>query len=153
MKIWCVLNTNTRDMVAFHEDKDIVEIYVDNLEKDSGSNLEVCKCKIDQDDLSKYRDLYLVPYKKTYVQEGYISFLDIVNDRHAVDDLKFTREILQSLVERDLVDSSKKKKKVMSVVNIINDLIDDDGHYTPSIETLKGYEMNFNSYNAATYYN
>lgn len=149
MKIWCVINTENNNIIAFHEDQDIVNLYLENLDDEASSNLECKKVKISDGKLPKYTDKYLVPYNKTYIQEGYIQFLDIVNDNNTINDLKFTREMLMSLVDRKIIKSDKKKKKICSVVDMLNKLIEDEDYYTPSINQLENYKSNFEYYSSS----
>ena len=86
MKLFAVKNSNN-DLIAYHEDLDVVEEYVRNI-KVSHPDIDLVIGKISEKFVYKKdptHELYLVRYSQTYVQSGYLVYLEVTSSQHIYD--------------------------------------------------------------------
>ena len=80
--MYCVYDDEDH-IIAYHEKKKVVSTYVDRIFQFHQINLDYKKIKSEYEKilLKGKEDLYLVRYADTYVQSGYLVYLQIVSDQ------------------------------------------------------------------------
>ena len=148
--MYCVYD-NKKNVIAFHDDYDVVETYVQrvnqshNIYDKDNSDLHIGKIKkkkikkiIDLD------DLYLVRYADTYVQSGYLVYLELLSDQHIYDE-KHCKEIILKMLEcYDITD--KERKAMEKTVEVIDRFLQESKKFTPNISELQRCEMDYAPY-------
>lgn len=143
--MYVVLNDNKK-IVAFHEDYDVCEIYVDNLEKSHNISLNIAKIKKKNKHLLKgLDDLYLVRYGHTYVQEGYLQYVEISEGQY-LDDIRYAKDVIYRLLEGAHNIKEKDVKTLSKSTKILDRLLEDMASYTPSLDILNGLKMDYEEY-------
>lgn len=145
--MYCAINEND-EIIAYHEDKEVVETYIYNVMRSNESkdiNLDLVKIKnkliINN---YKYDDLYLVRYGSTYIQTGYLMYLQIVSDDIAGDNI-YAKDLLLRMLEIYKL-SNKEAKAITKAVKVIDKIIEDEDYYTPTITELKKYKSMYSRY-------
>lgn len=142
--MFCVYDTDG-NIIAFHHKKRVVEKYIDRIYSLHKINLKIGKLK----ESSKYKligkdDLYLIRYADTYIQSGYLSYVEISSDQFIEDD----QQALDTLY-RMLELSRLKKKEVKTItkaIEVIEKIVKEDREYTPTIKDLKTMKHNYDAY-------
>lgn len=139
--MYCVIQNN--QIIAVHKSKKVVKEYCDLLTKSHPEiqNLYIAKFKKGKVD-DKIQRLYLVPYESTYIQEGYLDYVEIVYSSHPY--LQMVEKMIDILDERNL--SKKERRSIESTIEIIEKIVEDDRSYTPSLGELIQYENQYESY-------
>lgn len=114
MKYWVAYNDTKKhdEIVAFHEDKDVVQDYIDSVLE---TTYKLGRCK--SSELKKIKDvegLYLVKHLDTYVQSKFYELMDSFTQSE-VSDYKNAIRIL----ERSLVINDPGKADRKSIINTI----------------------------------
>ena len=144
--MYCVYDDNDR-VIAFHDDYDVVETYVHRV-KASHIDLpdlhigKIKKKKVKK--LQDFDDLYLVRYASTYVQSGYLMFLEMMSIQH-IEDEQQCKDTLLKILECNNI-SDKERKHLERAVKIIDRILEESKQFTPSFQELKGYEMDYSPY-------
>lgn len=129
-------------IVAYHEDKEVVEDYIYNaIRSNKLCNDDLRLVKIKDKLITKNRnldDLYLVRYGSTYIQTGYLLYLQLVSNDAANENKYLIDLLLRTLEIYDL--SDKDVKTITKAVKVINKIIETEDSYTPSIKELKHYK-------------
>lgn len=142
--MFCVFN-GKGEIVAFHDYVDVVEEYVDHIKMHhKDAELHIGKLKKKKANSVRYADLYLVRYADTYVQQGYLEYLSYFSDQDLYD-LKYAKEVLLRLLEGKNFDK-KDKKYVERVIYILDEELQNDKEYTPTIDELRRFKMHYESY-------
>ena len=144
--MYCVYDNKDR-VVAFHDEYDIVKTYVHrvNASHDNHNDLHIGKVKKKKvKKLEEFDNLYLVRYANTYVQAGYLVYLEMISAQH-IEDEQQCRDVLLRILECDII-SDKERKRLEQAVKVIDRLLEDSKRFTPSISELKGYEMDYSPY-------
>lgn len=146
MKAYYIINKKN-NVVAFHEDETVIERFMNNLESRDKSGLTVVHGKLKKKELPQLSDMYLIPYRKTYIQERYIDTMNILEDGGRLEDLVFTKEML-STIYNELIESGDKTKakKINSAINVLYDLISDIEFCTPDSSSLENAKLQFESF-------
>lgn len=137
------------NIIAFHEDYDVCEEYVENVFK-YNKNLEPGDLSIDKlKKKSKYKlenkdDLYLVRYANTYVQNGYLWYLEVLNGQ-LIDDDKYCLDVLKRILETSNI-SKDEYKVIKKAIVVVERLTDEDCCYTPSLDYLKRIKLDYDPY-------
>lgn len=144
--MWCVYDSD-ENIIAFHDSKKVVEKYVDSVFSIHNILLEIGKIKKDSEyKLQNNDELYLVRYNDTYVQEGYLLYLQIVSDcRCGVEDEEFTRDILFRLLEMNRL-NNKEKKVIEKAIKVIDSLLAEDEKFIPTLDQLKSLKLDYDPY-------
>ena len=148
--MYCVYD-NKKNVIAFHDDLDVVETYVQRVNQshivndDGASELHIGKIKKKKlKSIVDLDDLYLVRYADTYVQTGYLVYLELLSDQHIYDE-KHCKEIILRMLEcYDITD--KERKAMEKTVETIDRFLQESKTFTPSISELKMYEMDYAPY-------
>ena len=138
MKIFAVKNSNN-SLIAYHEDLDVVEEYVRNVKvSHPDADLIIGKmsnrfvCKKDPD-----HELYLVRYSETYVQSGYLVYLEVNSSQH-IYDMQFCKEIIIRTIDqwKDELDV-KDIKCLKKAAKIFDEILFDAETFTPTLSELR----------------
>lgn len=148
--MFCVLDEN-ENIIAYHENKSIVKKYVGNIYRCHSILLTIKKYKKNDSIYTNLPDLYLVRYADTYVQAGYLLYIQLLSDQ--VDyDHEYVRDILLRILEITTL-SKKEKKHLEKSVEIIDKMLANEKRYTPTIQDLKSIKTDYDPYfyNAGIY--
>ena len=134
-----------KHIVAIHDDIHVVEKYVKSVYRCHNILLQFKKVK--KSSLNKpeiYDDLYLVRYADTYVQSGYLQYIDFAQSQFIEDDLQ-ARDILMRIIEfSDL--SRKEEKKLLKAVKVLDNILKEDREYTTTLDELKNLKNHYDPY-------
>lgn len=141
MKVYTVVN-DAGDILAWHEDVNVVENYISKVYKTSKVSLNVNKERVDV--VNKLDDLYLARYGNTYIQIGYICYLSNLTE-NVIEDNRYARDIILRELER--CDLTKKEKKTLSkAADILDRLVYEDSSYTPCLTELQRIKEEYDPY-------
>ena len=120
--MFCVYDEN-KSVIAFHDEYEVTELYLNHIKKSHPdqdlSNLHIGKIKKKKiKNLIDMDQLYLVRYADTYVQSGYLEYLELLSCQHIYDE-KQCKDILLRILECNPL-SSKERKNVEKTVEIID---------------------------------
>lgn len=138
MKIFAVKNSNN-DLIAYHEDLDVVEKYVQNV-KVSHPDTDLVIGKI-SDKFVRRKDpnheLYLERYSETYVQSGYLIYLEVNSSQH-IYDMKYCKEIIIRTIDQWKDDMDEKDIKYLKkAAKVFDELLFDAESFTPTLSELR----------------
>ena len=146
--MYCAMNSENDEIVAYHENKEVVEKYIYNaMRSEASSDLDLILIKMKDKAILKnprLDDLYLVRYGSTYIQTGYVLYLQLVSN-----DIAGENEYLKDLLLRTLEIyklSDKKAKIIKKAIKVIDDIIETEDSFTPSIKELKNYKDFYSRY-------
>ena len=144
--MYCVYD-NTGNVIAFHDEYDVVETYLDNL-KSSHDNLpDLHIGKIKKKKIKNVKDLdnlYLVRYADTYVQSEYLTCIELMSHQSIYDN-KQCKDVLLKILECYPI-SNKERKSIERTVDIIDRLVKEAKEYTPTLNDLKSFEADYAHY-------
>ena len=134
-----------KNLIALHDDRLVAQKYIQSVYSCHKINLDLKKIKKSSIDKSEiYDSLYLVRYADTYVQSGYIQYIDYANSQFIEDDMK-ARDILIRVLEYADI-SEKERKKLKKAIAVLEDVVSDDREYTPSFDELRNLKMHYDPY-------
>ena len=144
---------NERHIIAVHDDKHVIEKYVKSVYRCHNILLEFKKVK--KSSLNKpeiYDDLYLVRFADTYVQSGYLQYVDLAQSQFIEDDI-CARDILLRILEYGDI-SDKDAKKLAKAVKVLENILAEDREYTVTFDELKELKYHYDPYiyNTGLYY-
>lgn len=144
--MYAVINTSSKEIIAYHEDEEIVEFYLDSVEDDKKDDLSIIKIKkkYKEEIIKKYEDLHLVRFGNTYVQSGYIIYIKL-SSQDILDDEEYTRDILLRIIETQNLNDNE-IKKLSKAIEVVDRLINEDKTYTPSYSELKRMKSHYDLY-------
>ena len=143
--MYCILNEK-KQMIAFHDELRVVELYKELIQKNHGINLEIRKIKKNyKKHIKDFDDLYLVKYGEAYVQSGYLLYLQLTSNQ-SIDDMQSTKDTLLMILETRENLTRKEEKNVKKVVELLDDLITEDSSYVPDLDTLKSMKQDYDPY-------
>lgn len=133
------------NIIAFHDSKKVVQKYIDTVFSIHKVELKLGKIKktsewkiLDKD------DLYLVRFNDTYVQSGYLLYLELAEDS-LIKDEETARDILSKIIEIGRV-TDKETKKLEKAIKVIEDLLSEDRSYVPTLTQLKSMKLDYDPY-------
>lgn len=148
--MYCVYD-NHKNVIAFHDDIDVVEAYIDRVNHTQKQSQNECSelhvGKIKKKKLKKLTDLddlYLVRYADTYVQSGYLVYLEMLSDQYIYDE-QHCKEILLRILECHDIDE-KERKSLERSVKVIDRILQESREFTPTLKQLKSYELDYAPY-------
>lgn len=144
--MYCVYDDHN-NIVAFHDDLDIVETYVDHVRRTNDEQPELHIGKIKKKKLKKLMDLdnlYLVRYSDTYVQSGYLIYLELISSQHIYDEQQCRDTLLKILECNDITD--KERKSIERSVGVIDRLLQESKTFTPTLNELQQCEIDYAPY-------
>lgn len=136
----------SNNIIAYHEDEDVVELYLESVENDIKDNLSIIHVKKKYRDklLSKYEDLHLVRFRNTFVQSGYLIYIKLAT-QDMIDDEEYARDILLRIIETQNL-NKKETTKLIKAIEVIEKIINSDKTYTPSFDELKKMKSHYDYY-------
>lgn len=143
--MYCVYDDEGH-IIAYHEKKKVVTTYIDRIFRFHQIMLDYKKIKSEYEDilLKGKEDLYLVRYADTYVQSGYLVYLQIVSDQVNYDH-EYAKDVLCRILETAQL--SKKDTKVLEKsIDILDKIIYEEAAYTPTIKELQRYKYDYDPY-------
>lgn len=144
--MYCVYDNNS-NIVAFHDEYDVVETYIRHVKLSNPSSPDLHIGKIKKKKVKNILDLdnlYLVRFGDTYVQTGYIEYLEIISSQ-SIHDNKQCKEVLLKILECNPV-SDKERKAIEKTVEVVDRILTEAKEYTPTLNDLKMYETDFAPY-------
>ena len=142
--MYCVYD-DKGNIIAFHNKKYIVEKYIDSIYSHHKISLEIGKIKKSSKyKLNKNDDLYLVRFGDTYVQTGYLMYIEMCQNQILEDDQQ-ALDILYRLLEIRRL-SKKQSKKIMKAIEVLEKVVDEDRSYVPTLQQLKNLKMDYDPY-------
>jgi hypothetical protein len=134
-----------KNIIAFHDSKKVVEKYIYDVYNANKVNLELGKIKKSSEYKLEGKDeLYLVRFNDTYVQSGYLIYLQITMDEYVKEE-QYAKDILLRMLEMDRLDK-KQSKALGKAVEVIDEVLYEDSHYVPSLNILKRLKMDYDPY-------
>ena len=134
-----------KNIIAFHDNKKIVKRYTDNVHSVHKITLNIGKIKKDSKWKLRNKDeLYLVRYNDTYVQSGYLLYLQLSSTQY-IEDEEFARDILFRLLETERL-TPKQKKKLEKAIEVMEDIIEEDRNFVPTLSELKTMKGDYDPY-------
>lgn len=142
--MFCVYDSSD-NIIAYHDKRRVVEKYIDKIYELHKVKLNIGKIKKS----SKYKllgndELYLIRYRDTYVQSGYLVYLEMASEQFIEDD-QYALDVLYRLLETSRL-NKKQSKKIMDAIEILEDIVRDDREYTPLISELNHLKSNYEAY-------
>ena len=133
------------NIIAFHDDKRPVEIYIDRVYQSNKIILKLGKIKKENRYLIKGKDdLYLVRYADTFIQSGYIDYISY-SSLQIIEDNLLAMDILYRLLETERL-TTKENKTIRKAIEIMEEITKEDREYTPTISQLKSLKINYDPY-------
>lgn len=132
-------------IIAFHDEYEVVKKYCDAIKKCHNKELKIGKIKKKiLKNISDFDDLYLVRYGGTYIQSGYLEYMDIERGPYIYDN-RYCKDILLRILE--LYDLSNSEiKNVKKTIKLIDKIMKNDSDYTPLISELEEMKMEYEPY-------
>lgn len=155
MKLFVVKNSNN-NLIAYHEDLDVVEEYVRNV-KISHPEADLVVGKMSEEFVKRKdpdNELYLVRYSETYVQSGYLIYLE-VNSGQYIYDMKYCKDIIIRTIDQWKYELNDKDIKCLKkATKILDEILFDAETFTPSMEDLRSIKDTIDPYiyNRGTYF-
>lgn len=130
-------------VVAYTDDKEILEKYLFNIEKTTHKKYSFKKIKYKHiKNISEYDDLYLIRYGDTYIPNKYYKYMELCDTKEE------TRQVIDYLIrqleQRELRD--KKRKLVEKMILLIEKWYEEEKEYTPTNEELQNIEDHYKPY-------
>jgi hypothetical protein len=144
--MYCVYD-DRNNIVAFHDDLDIVETYVEHVKLTNEDHPELHIGKIKKKKLKNLTDLdnlYLVRYSDTYVQSGYLIYLELISSQHIYDEQQ-CRDTLLKILECNII-TDKERKSIERTVEVIDRFLQESKKFTPSLNELQRCEADYAPY-------
>ena len=146
--MYCAYDTDMGRIVAYHDSQSVVETYVQNVVR-SHPEIEPLKIiKVKRKEVKRlddYESLYLVRCGETYVQSGYIEYLNLSSSQFIYDE-RYARDVMLRVLEMGQISEAKKVKRLKKAIKIMDELLYDSESYTPSLKELKTMEMDLLPY-------
>lgn len=143
--MYCALDRG--HVIACHDSEDVVIKYCERINKYYNKKLEVGKLK--KKVAKKVKDLdglYLVRYKKTYVQAEYLVYMQITDDGRTEEYFEAQETLSKILKVRSPELDEKEIKNIKKTIGILNQLIEEDSKFTFDYDTLRNMEATYEGY-------
>ena len=133
------------NIIAFHDKKYVVEKYIDSIQSLHKINLNLGKIKKS----SKYKlvekdELYLIRYGNTYIQTGYLIYVELFQTQFMEDD-QYALDVLYRIIETTRL-NNKENKKIMKAIKVMEKIVHEDREYIPSFDQLKTMKVDYEPY-------
>jgi hypothetical protein len=140
-----IVCTDSGDIVAFHDSKHVVKTYIKDVFEFNNIKLKYAKVPKEKVDLlDGLENLYLVRYGHTYVQSGYLLYIQIASGQETEDHI-FAKDILYRLLEIKRL-NKKDAHKIRKAIEVLEKLIYDDEHEIPTLDVLEAMKMHYDPY-------
>lgn len=134
-----------KNLIAFHDSKKVVNKYIADVYKCHKIHLELGRIKEASEwKLKNKDDLYLVRVNDTYVQSGYLIYIQI-SSQQLVEDEEFAKDILYKMLEADRL-TDKQARKIYNAIKVIEDVLYEDRNYIPTLNQLKTMKLDYDPY-------
>jgi hypothetical protein len=134
-----------KHVIAFHDEYRVVKSYCELIRKHHDVKLTICKIKNKKcRKLNDFDDLYLVRYNETYVQCGYLVYLQLLSDEYVYDHT-YVKDILMRMMEVYEF-SHDELKAIKKTIKIMDKIIKDESEFVPELSTLKQMELDYQPY-------
>lgn len=142
--MYCAYDQNEK-IIAIHDKRYVVEKYVDTIYTLHKVVLNVGKIKKSSKHKTKSKDdLYLIRFGDTYVQTGFLLYVELAQTQIMEDD-QFALDILYRLLETKRL-TEKQSKKIMKAIEVMEDLVHEDREYIPSLDQLRNLKNDYDPY-------
>lgn len=142
--MYCAMDNNDH-LIAFHDSKHVVEKYVESVKTLHDIELKVGKVKEESESkLDGKDDLYLVKYNSSYIQAGYLLYVQINMDGFIEDEIA-ARDVLYRIIEVNRL-TDKQIKRIMRAITILEGIIYNDTHFVPTLEQLRTMKYQYDPY-------
>lgn len=135
-----------KHLIAMSDEKKIAKKYIDNLEfsHHETSGMYYVKVKDKDQRVKNNEELILVRYGDTYVQKGFLPYIEMADDQVILDE-EYCIDILKRLIEvRSL---NKKDMKILTkAIMLLDKYCCADALYTPSIQELRNFKEMYDPY-------
>ena len=140
-----------KNVVAFHKKRKVVEFYCARIYQNHQKVFYVGKIsKKKLANIEDFDDLYLREYQCTFLQSGYIEYLEI-----ALGDIVAERIELKIKLE-DILNvtkfNSKTQKIIKKGIDTVETAFEKDAMFTPELAELKQMKLDYEQYSINRYY-
>lgn len=128
--------TNNGDLIAFHEEKNVIKKYISDYEYSNNESLipfHIKKKKVKKYS-HLYEDLYLIRYNGSYIQSKYM-ILKQLDVEPFLDDIQYAKDIIVRTLEFSNIE--KGKEILWEAYNILNKEMEKVKRNTPTLDELK----------------
>lgn len=137
----------TKRIVALHDDYEVIETYIRNVEASYENSQKLHIGKIKKKKIKKLIDsdnLYLIRYADTYIQSGYLTCMELLSSQ-SIHDNRLCKDVLLKILECHSI-NDKERKSIERTVKVIDRLLQEAKEYTPSLKDLQIYESDYAQY-------
>ena len=109
--MYCVYDNNN-NVIAFHDEYDVVSSYIYHVKisNQDSPDLHIGKLKKKKiKNVIDFDNLYLVRYGETYVQTGYLEYLELISSQSIYDNQQ-CKDVLLKILECNPISSKERKK-------------------------------------------
>lgn len=139
-----VVKDDEFNLIAYHEDYEVCERYTMNVSRYHGDLLFITKAKKKEKHLLN-EDLYLVRFGYTYIQYGYLQYVEFASSQ-LIDDVRYSKDVLCRMLEDGQIKKKKDKKIIEDAIRILEDVYENDASYTPTLKHLKSLKDYYDPY-------
>lgn len=144
--MYCVYDDNS-NVIAFHDEYDVVSSYIYHVKVSNKETQELHIGKIKKKKIKNiidYENLYLVRYGDTYVQSGYLDYLELISSQSIYDNQQ-CKDVLLKILECNPI-SDKERKAIEKTVDVIDKILTEAKEFTPTLSELKRCESDYAPY-------
>lgn len=139
VKWYGVIDENSK-IVAYTDNIGHAKKYIKSV--DSSNKLYYVKlkkgCKINE-------NLILIKYKNKYIQNAYVKYLRFSSEYDLEDEAEQVKDFLNTFLSTFKI-SKKYKKKIIDVIDIIDDVVKNESDYVPTIRELEEIRSTYERY-------
>lgn len=127
---------NNGMLIAYHDRKKVVDTYIENVYAHNHIILKRKRIpKIKREIIQiQFPHLFLIPYNKTYIQNGFLKYLECVDD-NIIYDTQYAIDVIYRVLEWAKIGKNK-KRHVLKAIKVLEELLADGETYTPSYDDL-----------------
>ena len=142
--MYCAFDDDN-NVIAFHDKKRPVEIYIDRVYQCNKLILKMGKIKKENRYIIRGKDdLYLVRFENTFIQSGYIDYISYAS-LQIIEDNILAMDILYRLLETERL-SKKESKVIKKAIEIMEYVTKEDSEYTPTLSQLQELKLSYDPY-------
>ena len=140
--------TNNGDLIAFHEEKNVIKKYINDYQDSNKETLipfHIKKKKVKKYS-HLYEDLYLIRYNGSYIQSKYM-ILKQIDVEPFLDDIQYAKDIIVRTIE--FSNNKKDRNTLWEAFNILNEEMEKVKRSTPTLDELKRRYVDIEMYQHA----
>ena len=140
--------TNNGDLIAFHEEKNVIKKYISDYQDSNKETLipfHIKKKKVKKYS-HLYEDLYLIRYNGSYIQSKYM-ILKQIDVEPFLDDIQYAKDIIVRTIE--FSNNKKDRNTLWEAYNILNEEMEKVKRSTPTLDELKRRYVDIEMYQHA----